>query len=116
LRSDTTKAGRIRLRPRHRRAELRCPDQLVVQFPGLGGRPELAEQDASEKPGIGGRDRAGLLGGEDDLMTGVAQDRPRYRDLGDVEIPVRKGQQHAHPAIMALGFTVRRRRGETEAR
>jgi hypothetical protein len=49
---------------------------------------------------IRGRDRARLLGGEDDLMAGLAQDRPRHRDLGDVEIPVRKRQQHAHRAII----------------
>jgi hypothetical protein len=53
---------------------------------------------------IRGRDRARLLGGEDDLMAGLAQDRPRHRDLGDVEIPVRKRQQHAHRAIIALVY------------
>jgi hypothetical protein len=47
-------------------------------------------------------------------VTGVAQDRPWHRDLGDVEIPVRKRQQHAHQAIIA--FANVGGCGETEAR
>jgi hypothetical protein len=43
-----------------------------------------------------------LLGGEDDLVPGVTQAPPRHRDLGDVEVPVRKRHQHAHPAMMSF--------------
>ena len=82
-------------------------DELVVQRLGLGRGAELAEDHAGQQPGIGGRDRARPLGGEHHLMTRVAQDPPRHRDLGDVEVPVGKRQQHAHPAIIPFA-TVRR--------
>jgi hypothetical protein len=34
-------------------------------------------------------------------MPGLTQQLPRHRDLSDVEVPVRKRNQHAHPAIIA---------------
>jgi hypothetical protein len=55
----------------------------------------------SQQPGVSGRDRAGLFGGEDHLMPGIAQQPPWHRDLGDVEVPVGKRNQHAHAAIIA---------------
>ncbi len=34
-------------------------------------------------------------------MPGITQHPPRHRDLSDVEVPVGKRNQHAHPAIIA---------------
>ena len=43
-----------------------------------------------------------MFGGEDDLVPRLAQDLPRHRNLGDIEIPVRKRQQHAHAAMISF--------------
>jgi len=80
---------------------IRSPGELGVERPGLRRGPELAEDDAVQQPGITGRDRAGLFGGEHYLMPGLTQQLPRHRDLRDVKVPVRKRNQHAHPAIIA---------------
>jgi hypothetical protein len=34
-------------------------------------------------------------------MPGLTQQLPRHRNLRDVKVPVRKRNQHAHPAIIA---------------
>ena len=73
--------------------------------PGLRRGPDLAEDHAVQQPGITGRDRADLFGGEHDLMPGRTQQLPPHRDLGDIKVPVRKRNQHAHPAIIAARAT-----------
>jgi hypothetical protein len=102
---QAVEGGRVQPGPGRRGGELRGPGELGVEDPGLGRGTELPEDHAGEQPGVSGRERAGLLGGEDHLMPGITQDPPRHRDLSDVEVPIGKRDQHAHPAIIAAPAT-----------
>src|SRR5262249_26131839 len=69
--------------------------QLAVEGLGLGVGAELAEDHAGEEQRV--RRRAGAaLGGEDHLVPAAGEQAPGYGDLGDVEVPVREGDQDAH--------------------
>jgi hypothetical protein len=48
-----------------------------------------------------GRHRTRLLGREHDVVPGVAQQPPRHRDLGHVEVNVGQRDQYAHQIIIA---------------
>jgi len=93
-----------------------------------GGRPELAQQeaddleplqarnaapeiqtDAGRHDWVGAGDRA-VRRGEDDVVPGVAQDAPAYRDFRRIEVGARQRNQHPHVRASSSGGPSRRRR------
>jgi hypothetical protein len=98
---QAVEGGWVQRLPRLSAGELRGLGQLGVEPLGLGCSAQLPEDHPGQEPGIGGRHRAGPLGGEGDLVPRIAQHPPRHRHLGHVEIPVGERNQHTHPAIIA---------------
>src|SRR5262249_45587403 len=93
------------LAPATRRDELGRALELAIERDRLGPRAELAEHHAGEQQRIARRWRGGL-GGEHDIVAGLAQELPRYGDLGDVEIAIRKRYQHAGHAPQCMRGSV----------
>jgi hypothetical protein len=94
---ESVEATHIELRPACRRLERRVLREIGVERLGLGVGAKLAEEDAGEQPRVRRRLSA-MLGGEDHLVPGSAEQFPGNCDLGDVEVVIGEGEKDARHA------------------
>ena len=99
---QSIEVARSQVRPGNRRAKALRLGELRVEPLRLLVGPELAEDHPIEQPWISHRRFASPLSREHWVMTSVGQHPPGHRHLGDVEVPVRKGNQHAHASATVL--------------
>jgi hypothetical protein len=100
--------------PGHRRGELRRLLELAVERHRLGTRAQLAEHHPGQEQRIARRTGAGL-GGEHHAMAGFDQELPWHGDLGDIEVAIRKRNEHVghgagYRTLVAEGYRRPRRR------
>lgn len=89
--------------PGHRRPKFGRFGELLVVLLRLVLGPQLPEQHSGQQPWIGVGNGAGTLGREYHLVSGVGENPPGHRHLGDIEIAVGKRHQYAHDGIIT-GF------------
>ncbi len=82
-------------------------DQLEPLQPGNAAPEIQADARRHDRIGAGG---CTVRSGEEDVVSGIAQDAPAHRDFRRIEVGARQRHQYSHARVSSSGGPSRRRR------